>query len=171
MQNKILHNLAKVSFKRFGCFQMYTFFFRGMSSSQYLLLLNLILSGKHVFKHFSIRSSTPQLLKLRRHQLGRVHRRRSYRTAPIDGTNLTPFEIIFGRPANLPVDNALAAEEEAAKKEAPLTPQEYSERVAEATRNHAETIRSVQGERRTLATLAEPRASAPGHADGRRASR
>ena len=76
MQNKILHNLAKVSFKRFGCFQMYTFFFRGMSSSQYLLLLNLILSGKHVFKHFSIRSSTPQLLELRRHQLGRVHRRR-----------------------------------------------------------------------------------------------
>jgi hypothetical protein len=71
----------------------------------------------------------------------------AYRTAPIDGTNLTPFEIIFGRPANLPVDNALAAEEEAAKKEAPLTPQEYSERVAEATRNHAETIRSVQGER------------------------
>ncbi len=42
----------------------------------------------------------------------------AYRTAPIDGTNLTPFEIIFG---NLPVDNALAAEEEAAKKEAPLT--------------------------------------------------
>ena len=82
MQNKILHNLAKVSFKRFGCFQMYTFFFRGMSSSQYLLLLNLILSGKHVFKHFSIRSSTPQLLELRRHQLRRVHRRRRHQRQP-----------------------------------------------------------------------------------------
>ena len=32
----------------------------------------------------------------------------AYRTAVIDGTGISPFEIVYGRPANLPLDNALA---------------------------------------------------------------
>ena len=32
----------------------------------------------------------------------------AYRTAAIDGTGISPFEIVYGRPANLPLDNALS---------------------------------------------------------------
>ena len=41
----------------------------------------------------------------------------AYRTAPIDGMTVTPFEMMLGREPNLPIDNVLA--DEADQKQAP----------------------------------------------------
>ena len=34
----------------------------------------------------------------------------AYRTTPIDGLDITPFEVIYGRNPNLPIDNLLFRE-------------------------------------------------------------
>jgi transposase InsO family protein len=79
----------------------------------------------------------------------------AYRTAVIDGTGISPFEIVYGRPANLPLDNALAEsrvwEDEP---EDPETTEEYAAKVhqhaaevSEASIQNAALVRAAQEDR------------------------
>ena len=54
----------------------------------------------------------------------------AYRTAPIDGMTVTPYEVMFGREPNMPIDNVLADEadqenEQGSKRRRLMTPEEY----------------------------------------------
>jgi hypothetical protein len=79
----------------------------------------------------------------------------AYRTATIDGTGISPFEIVYGRPANLPLDNALSeAKMWDAEADRAETTEEYAAKVhqhaaevAEMGVRNAELVRAAQGDR------------------------
>lgn len=72
----------------------------------------------------------------------------SYRTAAIDGMGLSPFEIVFGRPPNLPLDNVLAEVAQVEKLAEELrSPADHAALVAEAHMENNESIRETQASR------------------------
>jgi hypothetical protein len=76
----------------------------------------------------------------------------AYRTAPIDGMRVTPFQMMFGREPNMPIDNVLADEadqesEQGSKRRRLMTPEEYCDLAREKAQEVHEEVRKLQSER------------------------
>ena len=66
----------------------------------------------------------------------------AYRTTPLDGLNVTPFEIVYGRTPNLPIDNLLARD---SCTEPIDTPEQH---IAAVVKSREQLLPTVQTERR-----------------------
>jgi hypothetical protein len=76
----------------------------------------------------------------------------AYRTAPIDGTMVSPFNAVFAREPNLPIDNVLreATDQEfehESKRRRKMTPAEYCGIAQSAAQGIHEEVRERQSER------------------------
>jgi transposase InsO family protein len=68
----------------------------------------------------------------------------AYRTTPIDGLDISPFEVIYGRNPNLPIDNMMFRE----NYETPITNlQEYMDAVFEYQMNMCEVLQKARRDR------------------------
>ena len=68
----------------------------------------------------------------------------AYRTTPLDGLDVSPFEILFGREPNLPIDNLLRREN---WERTITTPQQHMEAANEAQRAMFQRVQDARAER------------------------
>lgn len=76
----------------------------------------------------------------------------AYRTAPIDGMTVSPFQMMFGREPNMPIDNVLADDddrenEQGSKRRRLMTPDEYCDLAHEKAQDVHDEVRKLQSER------------------------
>jgi len=67
----------------------------------------------------------------------------AYRTTPLDGIDVSPFQILYGREPNMPIDNLM----EISYDRIPITPEQHIQMVNETQKVMYERVRQLRAER------------------------